>query len=62
MTSYFNVESVKHLMRVSALSVVLAFASLGVSASPVNVNTATQSELESIKGIGPAKAKTIIAE
>ena len=31
MTSYFNVESVKHLMRVSALSVVLAFASLGVS-------------------------------
>jgi comEA protein len=62
MTSYFNVESVKRLMRVSALSAVLAFASLGVSASPVNVNTATQSELESIKGIGPAKAKTIIAE
>ena len=30
--------------------------------SPVNVNTATQSELESIKGIGPSKAKTIIAE
>ncbi|WP_114638990.1 ComEA family DNA-binding protein [Polynucleobacter necessarius] len=41
----------------------LALASLGLaSASPVNVNTATQSELESIKGIGPAKAKTIIAE
>uniref|UniRef100_B1XVP1 Helix-hairpin-helix motif n=1 Tax=Polynucleobacter necessarius subsp. necessarius (strain STIR1) TaxID=452638 RepID=B1XVP1_POLNS len=33
-----------------------------VIASPINVNTATQSELESIKGIGPAKAKTIIAE
>jgi competence protein ComEA len=32
------------------------------AASPVNVNTATQSELESIKGIGPSKAKTIIAE
>ena len=31
-------------------------------AEPVNVNTATQSELESIKGIGPSKAKTIIAE
>ena len=29
---------------------------------PINVNTATQSELESIKGIGPSKAKTIIAE
>nr|WP_269459904.1 helix-hairpin-helix domain-containing protein [Polynucleobacter necessarius] len=31
-------------------------------ASPVNVNTATQTEVESIQGIGPAKAKTIIAE
>jgi len=41
----------------------LAMASMGLaSASPVNVNTATQSELEGIKGIGPAKAKTIIAE
>jgi competence protein ComEA len=37
--------------------------STGLShASPINVNTATQTELESIKGIGPAKAKTIIAE
>ena len=62
MTSYFNVESVKRLMRASALSAVLAVTSFGVAASPVNVNTATQSELESIKGIGPAKAKTIIAE
>jgi len=62
MTSYFNVESVKRLMRASALSAVLAVASFGVAASPINVNTATQSELESIKGIGPAKAKTIIAE
>jgi competence protein ComEA len=26
----------------------------------VNLNTATQSELESVKGIGPAKAKSII--
>lgn len=26
----------------------------------VNVNTATQSELESVKGLGPAKAKAII--
>jgi competence protein ComEA len=32
------------------------------AASPINVNTATQSELESIKGIGPSKAKTIISE
>lgn len=27
----------------------------------VNLNTATQSELESVKGLGPAKAKAIIA-
>ncbi|MEW6120899.1 MAG: helix-hairpin-helix domain-containing protein [Pseudomonadota bacterium] len=27
----------------------------------VNVNTATQSELEAVKGLGPAKAKAIIA-
>ncbi|MFP5418001.1 MAG: ComEA family DNA-binding protein [Gammaproteobacteria bacterium] len=26
----------------------------------VNLNTATQSELESVKGLGPAKAKAII--
>jgi competence ComEA-like helix-hairpin-helix protein len=50
------------LMRSTALSAVLAFASLGATASPINVNTATQSELESIKGIGPSKAKTIITE
>ena len=42
-------------------SVLVAVSGLAV-ASPDNVNTATQSELESIKGIGPSKAKTIIAE
>jgi competence protein ComEA len=26
----------------------------------VNINTATQSELESVRGVGPAKAKAII--
>jgi len=51
------------LIRVAALSATLVFTSLGVAtASPINVNTATQSELESIKGIGPSKAKTIITE
>ena len=50
-------------MRAAALSATLVFTSFGVViASPLNVNTATQSELESIKGIGPSKAKTIIAE
>lgn len=27
----------------------------------VNINTATQSELESVRGVGPAKAKAIIS-
>jgi competence protein ComEA len=27
----------------------------------ININTATQSELESVTGVGPAKAKAIIA-
>ena len=52
-----------NLMRAAVISATLAFTSLGVAiASPINVNTATQSELESIKGIGPSKAKTIITE
>ncbi len=58
MMRHFN-----NLMRAAAISATLAFTSLGVAiASPINVNTATQSELESIKGIGPSKAKTIITE
>ena len=38
---------------------------LGMMAFPafsaVNINTATQSELEVVRGLGPAKAKAIIA-
>ena len=49
------------LFKSLVFSVFLAASGLA-AASPVNVNTATQSELESIKGIGPSKAKTIIAE
>jgi competence protein ComEA len=63
MSRYFNVGVVNGLFRSAALATVLAVSSLGAAiASPINVNTATQSELESIKGIGPSKAKTIIAE
>jgi len=63
MTRYLNVATVKELVRAATVSAVLVFASIGSTlASPINVNTATQSELESIKGIGPAKAKTIITE
>ena len=49
------------LLKSLIFSVFVAASGLA-AASPVNVNTATQSELESIKGIGPSKAKTIIAE
>ena len=56
-------SNVRGIFRSALVSAALAIASIGIaSASPINVNTATQSELESIKGIGPAKAKTIIAE
>ncbi len=49
------------LLKALVFSVFIAVSGLS-TASPINVNTATQSELESIKGIGPSKAKTIIAE
>ena len=63
MNRYLNIGTATDLMRSAAFAVVLAVSSLGLAtASPINVNTATQSELESIKGIGPSKAKTIIAE
>ncbi|MFP5404535.1 MAG: ComEA family DNA-binding protein [Gammaproteobacteria bacterium] len=39
---------------------VIAMMALPVFAA-VNINTATQSELEAVKGLGPAKAKAIIA-
>jgi competence protein ComEA len=58
-----NLKHVLPLLRSLLVAGGLTLATLGIaSASPVNVNTATQSELEGIKGIGPAKAKTIIAE
>ena len=63
MTINFNLECLKSLVRASAIALTVFVSGFGVTnASPINVNTATQTELESIKGIGPAKAKTIIAE
>lgn len=32
----------------------------GAVCAAVNINTATQSELESVRGIGPSKAKAIV--
>lgn len=38
----------------------LAMCGLAFAAEPVDVNTATQEQLESVKGIGPKKAQAII--
>ena len=63
MTRNFNLDSLRNLFGATAVALAVLVSSSGVAyASPINVNTATQTELESIKGIGPAKAKTIIAE
>jgi len=66
MTTNFNLASLGSLVslvRASAIALTVFVSGFGIAnASPINVNTATQTELESIKGIGPAKAKTIIAE
>ena len=63
MTQFLKLQNVQEFIRAAAVALTVLTSGLGVShASPINVNTATQSELESIKGIGPAKAKTIIAE
>jgi competence ComEA-like helix-hairpin-helix protein len=63
MTQMTNLNIVYRISKALVFSTLIAIGGLGLAqAEPVNVNTATQSELESIKGIGPAKAKTIIAE
>jgi competence protein ComEA len=54
-------DCMNQLLKSLVFSVIVALSGLAI-ASPINVNTATQTELESIKGIGPSKAKTIIAE
>ncbi len=62
MSKHFRIKSTNFIRSV-LVGAALTMASLGIaSASPINVNTASQSELESIKGIGPSKARTIIAE
>ena len=63
MTQYFGLNTALRFTKALVFFALLAMGGLGIAAAePINVNTATQSELESIKGIGPSKAKTIIAE
>lgn len=42
------------------LIMMLSLLFTGVAFAAVNINTASQTELESLQGIGPAKAKAII--
>lgn len=46
-------------LAVSILTAMMLMA--GSAMAAVDINTATQSELESVKGLGPTKAKAIIA-
>ena len=47
-------------MKKLLLVLVTLFAFTGSLYAAVNINTATQAELETLQGIGPAKAKAII--
>ncbi len=63
MNQYSAYKVIQGFVKAIAFSTAILVGGLSLAgAEPVNVNTATQSELESIKGIGPSKAKTIIAE
>lgn len=45
---------------VALLFALFAFSGFAFAGTPIDVNTATEAQLEGLKGIGPAKAKTII--
>lgn len=47
-------------MRIMFLVIVTLFMVTGIANAGVDINSATQSELEALQGIGPAKAKAII--
>lgn len=40
----------------------LLFALTGVAAQPLDINTATEADLDSLKGVGPATTQRILAE
>ena len=57
-----NALSKQSMIGMMALALALPLSTSFVNAAPVNVNTASQTELETIRGLGPSKAKAIIAE
>lgn len=57
-----NAVSKQSMIGMMALALALPLSASFANATPVNVNTASQTELESIRGLGPSKAKAIIAE
>lgn len=55
----------QYALQVAMVSLLLPAIGASLSdamASPINVNSASLSELESIKGLGPSKARAIISE
>lgn len=52
-------ESARNMIKLFLLLITL-FVFSGAAFAAVNINTASQAELESLQGIGPAKAKAII--
>ncbi|BEI40491.1 hypothetical protein PHIN9_04220 [Polynucleobacter sp. HIN9] len=57
-----NAVSKGSMIGMMALALTLPLGITLANAAPVNVNTASQTELEGIRGLGPSKAKAIIAE
>lgn len=53
-------ESAKSMTKIFLVLIITLFVFAGTAFAAVNINTATQVELETLRGIGPAKAKAII--
>ena len=47
-------------MRKLSVMMIMLFLFVSVAFAAVDINTATQAELEALQGIGPAKAKAIV--
>ena len=49
-----------NLIKTLFLALILGFASFGVFAAPININTASAEQLTALNGIGEAKAAAIV--